>query len=186
MNGTWKSPIEIDPFNVAIEDKVALLLAANQAALAVKGARFVNSSMFFLREEKTFASTDGSFTVQTIYRTQPSMTVTAVGQRRLRDARVGRRRAARPRLRARARREAGRERAEVGRRSGAEARRPSRSTSAATTSCCIRRTSGSRSTSRSRIRPSSIARWATRRTTPARASSRRRRRCSARSSTAPS
>jgi len=77
-NGTWKSPIEIDPFSVAIEDKVALLLAANQAALAVKGARFVSSSMFFLREEKTFASTDGSFTVQTIYRTQPAMTVTAV------------------------------------------------------------------------------------------------------------
>jgi len=78
-SGTWTSPIAIDPFSVAIEDKVALLLAANQAALAVKGARFVNSAMFFLREEKTFASTDGSFTVQTIYRTQPSMTVTAVG-----------------------------------------------------------------------------------------------------------
>jgi TldD protein len=78
-NGTWKSPIEIDPFNVAIEEKVALLLAANQAALAVKGARFVNSSMFFLREEKTFASTEGSNTFQVIYRTQPSMTVTAVG-----------------------------------------------------------------------------------------------------------
>jgi TldD protein len=78
-NGSWKSPIEIDPFTVAIEDKVALLLAANQAALGIKGARFVNSSMFFLREEKTFASSEGSFTVQTIYRTQPSMTVTAVG-----------------------------------------------------------------------------------------------------------
>lgn len=79
VTGTWKSPIEIDPFDVAIEDKVGLLLAANQAALGVKGARFVNSSMFFLREEKTFASTDGSFTFQVIYRTQPSMTVTATG-----------------------------------------------------------------------------------------------------------
>jgi TldD protein len=78
-NGSWKSPIEIDPFSIAIEDKVGLLLAANQAALSVKGARFVNSSMFFLREEKTFASSEGSFTVQTIYRTQPAMTVTAVG-----------------------------------------------------------------------------------------------------------
>jgi TldD protein len=78
-NGTWKSPIEIDPFGVAIEDKVGALLAANQAALAVKGARFVNSAMFFLREEKTFASTDGSMTFQVIYRTEPSMTVTAVG-----------------------------------------------------------------------------------------------------------
>jgi TldD protein len=79
VNGTWKSPVEIDPFDVAIEDKVALLLAANQAALGVKGARFVSSSMFFLREEKTFASTDGSFTFQVIYRTQPAMTVTATG-----------------------------------------------------------------------------------------------------------
>ena len=77
-NGTWKSPIETDPFDVPIEEKVALLLAANQAALGVKGARFVASNMFFLREEKTFASTDGSNTFQVIYRTQPSMTVTAV------------------------------------------------------------------------------------------------------------
>ena len=48
------------------------------AELKVRGARFVNSSMFFLRDEKTFANTDGSLIVQTIYRTQPSMTVTAV------------------------------------------------------------------------------------------------------------
>jgi TldD protein len=77
-NGTWRSPARIDPFDVAIEDKVALLLQANEAALAVKGARFVNSAMFFLREEKTYANTDGTYTVQTIYRTSPTMTVTAV------------------------------------------------------------------------------------------------------------
>jgi len=63
---------------VSVEDKVALLLAANAAALKVQGARFVNSGMFFLREEKTFASTDGTFTTQTIFRSQPTMTVTAV------------------------------------------------------------------------------------------------------------
>ncbi len=76
-DGSWHTPIEIDPFAVAVEDKVGLLLAANAAALKA-GARFVNSNMFFLREEKTFASTDGSFIVQTIYRSQPSMTMTAV------------------------------------------------------------------------------------------------------------
>ncbi len=76
--GTWKSPIKVDPFDVPIEDKIALLMAANEAALKVKGARFVNSSMFFLREEKTFASSDDTVTVQTIYRAYPSMTVTAV------------------------------------------------------------------------------------------------------------
>jgi TldD protein len=76
--GTWRSPIRVDPFDVPVEEKVALLLAANAAALKVKGARFVNSSMFFLREEKTFASSDDTVTVQTIYRSQPSLTVTAV------------------------------------------------------------------------------------------------------------
>ncbi len=77
-NGEWKSPIITDPFDVAIEDKIALLLAANEAALKVSGLRFVSSSMFFLREEKTFANTDGTFTAQTIYRALPSMNMTAV------------------------------------------------------------------------------------------------------------
>jgi TldD protein len=76
-DGSWRTPIEIDPFTIPVEDKVGVLLAANAAALKA-GARFVNSNMFFLREEKTFASTDGSYIVQTIYRTQPSMTMTAV------------------------------------------------------------------------------------------------------------
>jgi TldD protein len=77
-DGRWKSPIEIDPFTVSIEDKVALLLRANSEALKVQGARFVNSSMRFVLEEKTFASTDDVFTVQQIYRCLPQMTVTAV------------------------------------------------------------------------------------------------------------
>ncbi|HUF26574.1 MAG TPA: TldD/PmbA family protein [Gemmatimonadaceae bacterium] len=77
-SGVWRSPARLDPFDVAIEDKVALLLDANRAAMAVASTRFVNSQMFFLREEKTYANTDGTYTVQTIYRTQPSMTVTAV------------------------------------------------------------------------------------------------------------
>jgi TldD protein len=77
-DGSWRSPARLDPFDVPIEDKAALLLAANAAALAVQGARFVNSQMFFLREEKTLATTDGTYVVQTIFRAQPSMTVTAV------------------------------------------------------------------------------------------------------------
>jgi TldD protein len=81
-NGTWKAPIQKDPFDVPIEEKVALLLSANGAALKVKGARFVTSNMFFLREEKTFANTDGTYTVQTLYRAQPSMSITAVSEDR--------------------------------------------------------------------------------------------------------
>ena len=77
-NGTWRGPAEIDPFEVPIEEKVALLLDANAAALKVQGAKFVNSGMFFLREEKTLATSDGTYVVQTIFRSQPQMTVTAV------------------------------------------------------------------------------------------------------------
>ncbi|MDB4900597.1 MAG: peptidase modulator of gyrase, partial [Gemmatimonadetes bacterium] len=76
-DGRWHTPIEIDPFGVPVEDKVGILLAANAAAHKA-GSKFVNSSMFFLREEKTLATSDGSFIVQTIHRTQPSMTMTAV------------------------------------------------------------------------------------------------------------
>ena len=77
--GEWRSPIEIDPFSVSIEDKVDLLLRANAAATQVPGAGFASSRMSFIREEKFFASTDGIITNQTIYRCWPVLTVSAVG-----------------------------------------------------------------------------------------------------------
>ena len=77
-DGRWRSPIETDPFDVPIEDKVALLLRANAEALKVAGARFVNSSLSFVRDQKTYASTDDIFTVQDVYRCLPQLTVTAV------------------------------------------------------------------------------------------------------------
>src|SRR5256885_9853999 len=39
-DGHWRSPIETDPFDITIEEKVALLLRANAEALKVPGARF--------------------------------------------------------------------------------------------------------------------------------------------------
>ena len=80
--GEWKSPIKTDPFTVPIPEKVALLLAANEAALKVKGVRQASSNMFFLREEKSLMTSDGSYLVQTIYRTSPGMNITAVSDDR--------------------------------------------------------------------------------------------------------
>lgn len=80
QRGTWRSEATVDPFTIPVEEKVALLLAANAAALKNPQARFVNSSMFFLKEEKTYANTEGALVSQTIFRSQPSMTVTAVAQ----------------------------------------------------------------------------------------------------------
>ena len=77
-NGTWQSPVEIDPFDISVEEKAELLLEANAAALGVNGARFCNSSLFFLREDKFFASSLGTVTDQRIYRAGPNLNVTAV------------------------------------------------------------------------------------------------------------
>jgi TldD protein len=77
-NGRWAAPASTDPFSVPIEQKVDLLLRANAEALRVRGARFVNSSMFFLKDERTYANTEGTFTQQTIVRSLPSLSVTAV------------------------------------------------------------------------------------------------------------
>jgi TldD protein len=80
--GEWRSPMEIDPFEIPIEDKIALLLEANQAALAVGGVAFVSSNMSFLREEKFFASTEGVITDQTIRKASGGVNVTAVSSDR--------------------------------------------------------------------------------------------------------
>jgi TldD protein len=78
QTGTWRSPIKTDPFSIPIADKVQVLLAANAAALAVRGVRFASANVNFLREEKWFGNTDGSYTEQVLYRCTPNMTVTAV------------------------------------------------------------------------------------------------------------
>jgi len=74
----WQTPVVKDPFKIPVERKVDLLLAINREALKVKGAAFCNSSMFFVKEEKLFASTEGSEIEQEIIRVLPSFTVTAV------------------------------------------------------------------------------------------------------------
>src|SRR5687767_2618392 len=80
VKGTWRTPITRDPVDVPIEEKVALLLAANEAALKVPRVRFVNSSMSLLREEKTLATTDGTLTTQTFVRVGPNFNATAIAE----------------------------------------------------------------------------------------------------------
>ncbi len=77
-DGVWRSPIRIDPFEIPIEDKVAHLLQANEAALAVGGVRVVTSNLRFLREDKFFANSEGTVTDQVVFQSYPTMSVTAV------------------------------------------------------------------------------------------------------------
>ena len=79
VKGTWMTPITRDPLEVPIEEKVALLFAANEAALKVPGVRFVNTGLQLLREIKTYVNSEGTETTQTFVRVGPSFSATAVG-----------------------------------------------------------------------------------------------------------
>jgi TldD protein len=79
VKGTWMTPVSRDPLEVPIEDKVALLFAANEAALKVQGVRFVTSGMQLLREIKTYVNSEGTETTQTFIRVGPSFQATATG-----------------------------------------------------------------------------------------------------------
>jgi TldD protein len=74
---SWRTPIQKDPFDVPIKDKVDLLLQVNAAAMAA-GATFVNSTIFSINEQKYFASTDGSYIDQDVFRLWAPMDVTCV------------------------------------------------------------------------------------------------------------
>jgi TldD protein len=78
VKGTWMTPVRRDPIDVPLEDKIALLLAANEAALKVKGVRFVTSGLSLLREVKTLVTSDGTNVTQTLIRVGPTFTATAV------------------------------------------------------------------------------------------------------------
>jgi TldD protein len=77
-NGTWKSAFKIDPFTIPIEQRADLLLKANAEALKVKGVRFVNSGLAFVKEDRNFASTEGTVLSQTIVRVSVPFQITAV------------------------------------------------------------------------------------------------------------
>ncbi|QJW90286.1 TldD/PmbA family protein [Spirosoma taeanense] len=86
---SWKTPIKKNAFEIPIQQKVDLLMNVNGAALKT-GAAFVTSNLFFINEQKYFASTDGSYIDQDIHRVWPTFTVSAIdrttGKFKTRDA----------------------------------------------------------------------------------------------------
>jgi len=79
VTGAWMTPVRRDPIDVPLEEKIALLLAANEAALKVPTVRFVSASLSLLREVKTLVTTEGTSVTQTMIRVGPSFSATAVG-----------------------------------------------------------------------------------------------------------
>jgi TldD protein len=74
----WNTPVKKDPFEVPIQPKIDLLLQINEEALKVPGATFVSAFMLFVNEKKFFASSDGSYITQSLIRSYPTFSITAV------------------------------------------------------------------------------------------------------------
>jgi TldD protein len=73
----WRTPHEKDPFEISIGEKVDFLLAVNASALEA-GADFASSSIVFQKQERFFASTEGSYIDQMFLRVFVPWEVTAV------------------------------------------------------------------------------------------------------------
>ncbi|MBI4266269.1 MAG: TldD/PmbA family protein [Acidobacteria bacterium] len=78
VQGTWMTPVQRDPLDVPLEEKIALLLAADEAALKVPTVRFVSTGLALLREIKTLVTSEGTSITQTLIRVGPSFSATAV------------------------------------------------------------------------------------------------------------
>ena len=73
----WDMPMKSDPFLVPADEKIAHMLAINEAALKA-GANYSTVAFAFVREEKFFASSPGSRIEQSRVRIIPETEVTVI------------------------------------------------------------------------------------------------------------
>jgi TldD protein len=78
QKGTYRTPLQIDPFTVPLSQKVQLLLDADAAMRSVKGVTLTNGLMEYSRERKLFMSSEGSEIEQELYDTGAAINANAV------------------------------------------------------------------------------------------------------------
>jgi TldD protein len=74
----WKGAYVTDPWDVPIEQKAELLLRANANAMKAKNVKYIFSGIFFVKDDRNYANTDGSIISQDTVRTWPILQITAV------------------------------------------------------------------------------------------------------------
>ena len=77
--GRHTTPINVDPFGVSLDEKLALLLAADGEMAAVPQVSARMGNVVFIREDRTFANSEGALVSQTIYEAGGGVQATAVG-----------------------------------------------------------------------------------------------------------
>ena len=76
--GSYCTPIQIDPFSISTEEKLDLLLKADQEMSRVKGVSIRQGNLVFIREKKFFANSEGAQTEQTVYESGGGIMATAI------------------------------------------------------------------------------------------------------------
>lgn len=78
QKGFYRTPMQIDPFTVPLNQKVQLLLDADTAMRSVKGVALTSAAMEYARERKVFVSSEGSEIEQEIFDTGAAIDASAV------------------------------------------------------------------------------------------------------------
>ena len=65
--GVYTTPVQVDPFTVSAQEKLGLLLAADERMGSVKGISARTGNLIFSKERKSFANSEGAHVEQTIY-----------------------------------------------------------------------------------------------------------------------
>jgi TldD protein len=77
--GSWSGSFEIDPFAVPLEDKLALLVAADEALRAQPEVTLTKAHLSFFRQHKWFGSTEGALTEQSHVESGAGIVAYAIG-----------------------------------------------------------------------------------------------------------
>lgn len=79
VTGRFESPCEIDPFEIAFDDKIQLLLDADSIIRQTPDIKVTSASMNFWKTETVFASTEGSYIEQVKTESGAGISATAIG-----------------------------------------------------------------------------------------------------------
>lgn len=79
MDDFYETPVEKDPFKVPLEDKIDLLLTAEEKMVEAADLFQTGGSLSFRKEKKIYCDSEGSYIVQKLYESGGGITAKAVG-----------------------------------------------------------------------------------------------------------
>lgn len=77
---TYTTKVEIDPFSVSIDEKISLLLKANERLRKDERIRVATANMDFSKTEKIFINSESAFIKQTIFESGGGICAIAIGE----------------------------------------------------------------------------------------------------------